>query len=308
MGVQTVFINVLIMLFYMACGFVLVKTKKASPDHARSFSGLLLYVCSPCLILSAYQSMEYSLPDFAKAAQFFGVSLATQLLFLGLLYLILHRKYGVSKYRILTVGAVLGNVGFFGLPLVTGLFPDQPIVACYSTMYITSMNFLVFTLGVFFITQKKQYVSLKAAILNPTTLAVAVAIPLYLLQIRFPTPMADTVSLLGKMSTPLCMFILGKRLASMRLKTVFTQPFAYVVCALKLIVYPLFAYLCVYFLPFFDETFKICLYVLSAAPSGAIILSLAELHGCEQKLSANAVLLTTLCSLITLPLMLLLVV
>ena len=105
MGVQTVFINVLIMLFYMACGFVLVKTKKASPDHARSFSGLLLYVCSPCLILSAYQSMEYSLPDFAKAAQFFGVSLATQLLFLGLLYLILHRKYGVSKYRILTVGA-----------------------------------------------------------------------------------------------------------------------------------------------------------------------------------------------------------
>ena len=202
MGVQTVFINVLIMLFYMACGFVLVKTKKASPDHARSFSGLLLYVCSPCLILSAYQSMEYSLPDFAKAAQFFGVSLATQLLFLGLLYLILHRKYGVSKYRILTVGAVLGNVGFFGLPLVTGLFPDQPIVACYSTMYITSMNFLVFTLGVFFITQKKQYVSLKAAILNPTTLAVAVAIPLYLLQVRFPTPMADTVSLLGKMSTP----------------------------------------------------------------------------------------------------------
>ena len=130
MGVQTVFINVLIMLFYMACGFVLVKTKKASPDHARSFSGLLLYVCSPCLILSAYQSMEYSLTDFAKAAQFFGVSLATQLLFLGLLYLILHRKYGVSKYRILTVGAVLGNVGFFGLPLVTGLFPDQPIVAC----------------------------------------------------------------------------------------------------------------------------------------------------------------------------------
>ena len=47
--------------------------------------------------------------------------------------------------------------------------------------------------------------------------------------------------------------------------------------------------------------------MLSAAPSGAIILSLAELHGCEQKLSANVVLLTTLCSLMTLPLMLLLV-
>ena len=308
MGVQTVFVNVLIMLFYMACGFVLVKTKKADPDHARSFSGLLLYVCSPCLILSAFQSMEYAPADFARAGQFFGVSLMTQLLFIGILYLILHRRYKISKYRILTVGAVLGNVGFFGLPLVTGLFPDQPIVACYSTMYITSMNFLVFTLGVFLITQKKQYISFRAAILNPTTLSVAVAIPLYLLRVRFPAPMADTVSLLGRMSTPLCMVILGKRLASMHLKTVFAQPFAYAVCALKLVVYPLFAFLCVKFLPFFDDTFKICLYVLSAAPSGAIILSLAELHGCEQRLSANVVLLTTLFSLLTLPLMLLLVV
>lgn len=307
MGIQTVFINVLTMLFYMACGFVLVKAGKASPEHTRSFSGLLLYIGTPCLILSSFQSIDYSLLNAAKAAQFFGVSLGTQLLFMGLLYLILHRRYGVSRYRILTVGAVLGNVGFFGLPLVTGLFPDQPIVACYSTMYITSMNFLVFTLGVFFITQKKEYISLRAALLNPTTLSVAVAIPLYFLQVRFPAPMADALSLLGRMSTPLCMFVLGNRLASMSWRSVFAQPFAYAVCALKLVVYPLFAYLCV--LPFscFDVTFKVCLYVLSAAPSGAIILSLSELHGCEQRLSANVVLMTTLFSLLTLPLMLLIV-
>lgn len=307
MGVQTVFINVLIMLFYMALGFGLVKAKKLDPNHAKSISGLLVYVCSPCLILSAFQSMDYSLLNFAKAAQFFGVSLATQFAFMGLLFLLLHRRYRDAKYRVLTIGAVLGNVGFFGLPLVTGLFSDQPIVACYSTMYITSMNFLVFTLGVFLLTQNKHYISLKSALLNPTTLTILVAIPLYLLQIRFPTPLADAVSLLGKTSTPLCMIVLGCRLASMSPRAVFCQPFAYAVCALKLIAYPLFAYLCVRALPCFDETFKVCLYVLSAAPSGAIILSLAELHGCEQQLSANTVLMTTLLSLLTMPLMLLLI-
>lgn len=307
MGVQTVFINVLSMLFYMACGFSLVKAKKIDPGHASSLSGLLVYVCSPCLILSSFQSMETDLADFAKAGQFFLISLAVQLLFMGLLYLLLHRRYQNAQYRILTAGAVLGNVGFFGLPLVTGLFPNQPIVACYSTMYITSMNFLIFTVGVFLITQKRSYISLKSAILNPTTLSVAVAIPLYLLQVRFPAPLADATALLGKMSTPLCMVILGSRLASMQWEAVFGRPFAYAVCALKLIVYPLFAYLCVTPLPFLDDTFRICLYVLSAAPSGAILLSLAELHGCEQGLSANVVLLTTLFSLLTLPLMLLLV-
>lgn len=308
MGFRTVLENVLVMLFYMGCGFALVKGGKAESDHARSFSGVLLYVCGPCLILNSFQAMDYSLENTKLAAAFFAVSMAVQLLFFGGLYLLLHRKYEQAKYRILTIGAMMGNVGFFGLPLVTGLFPGNPVVACYSTMYVTSMNFLVFTVGVFMITRKKQFVSLRAAILNPTTLSAMAAIPLYLLRITFPAVIGDTVALLAKMSTPVCMFILGKRLASMNLKSVFSQPFAYGVCALKLIVFPLFAYLCVAFLPWFDRTFRVCLYVLSAAPSASVILSLAELHGCEQKLSANVVLLTTLFSVVTIPLMLLLVV
>lgn len=305
--VKTVFMNVLVMLCYMLCGFVLTKARKTVTEHAPTLSALLVYICSPCLILSSFQSMEYSLEDFGRAGQFFLVSLLTQMLFMGILYLLFHKKYDNAGYRILTIGAVLGNVGFFGLPLVTGLFPDQPIVACYSTMYITSMNFLVFTLGVFFITRKKEYISLKSAICNPTVLSVAVAVPLYLLQIRFPEQITNGISLLGKMSAPLCMIVLGMRLASMSVKSVFTQPFAYAVCACKLILYPLFAYLCVCFLPCFDRIFKITLFVLSATPSGAIILSLAEMHGCEQKLSANVVLLTSLLTIVTLPLMLLLV-
>lgn len=82
-------------------------------------------------------------------------------------------------------------------------------------------------------------------------------------------------------------------------------PFAYVVCALKLVVFPLAAYLCVVFLPFLSETFKACMLLLSAAPSGAIILSLAELHECEQELAANVVLLTTILSVVTVPLLML---
>ena len=78
-------------------------------------------------------------------------------------------------------------------------------------------------------------------------------------------------------------------------------------CGLKLIVYPLFAYLCVLFLPFVSETFKACILVLSAAPTGAMLLSLAELHGCEQEMSANVVLLATMFCVATLPLMVLLV-
>lgn len=305
MGFSIVFVNVIIMLFYLTCGFALVKFRKGEASHAKTLSGLLIYVCCPAMIINSFQTMEYSAENFKKISLFFLTSLVLQLMFFALIYLFLHKKYDDAKYRILTVGALLGNVGFFGLPVVTALFPNDSAVACYSSVYVMSMNLLVFTVGVFMITGERRYVSLKSALLNPTTLSVLAALPLYLLNIHFPAAMDGALSLLGGMTTPLCMFVLGMRLAAGSLKKLFTRGFVYIACALKLIVFPLFAYACVFFLPFFDETFKISILVLSAAPSGAVILSLAELHECEQELTANVVLATTLLSVITMPLMLL---
>ena len=207
-----------------------------------------------------------------------------------------------AKYRLLTIGATLGNVGFFGLPLVTALFKTQPIVACFSSVFVMSMNLLAFTVGVFMLTGDKKHMSLKSAVINPSVLSLLFALPFFFLKITFPQVILQPLDLLGKMSTPLCMFVLGMRLASANKKNLFTRPTVYLGCLLKLVIFPLFAYALVAFLPFFDATFKACILVLSAAPSGVIILSLAEFHEKEQELSANIILLSTLLSVITLPL------
>lgn len=307
MGYTTVFTNVLMMMFYLACGYAVVKARKGESSHAKSFSGLLVYVCGPAMILDSFQSMEYSPENSIKLVWFFLVSLAVQALFFILLWILFHKKYEDARYRILSAGAILGNVGFFGLPLVTALFPGESVVACYSITYIVSMNLLLFTVGVYLITLDRKYISIKAAIFNPTTLTMLVAVPLYLWQIHFPAQVGSMVALLGKMSTPICMVVLGMRLAAVKIKALFLRPFAYGVCALKLILFPLFAYLCVCFIPGLEDSFKICVFVLSAAPSASVILAQAELHECEQELSANVVLLTTLLSVVTLPLLFLIV-
>ena len=85
----------------------------------------------------------------------------------------------------------------------------------------------------------------------------------------------------------------------------FTRPFAYISSAMKLIVYPIAAYLLVYFIPGLDATFKSCVLVLSAVPSGAIILSLAELHRCEQENAASVLLMSSMLCAFTIPLVLL---
>lgn len=303
MGFSVILQTVLIMLFYALLGFVLVKARLATSSHAKTLSALLVYICCPAMIVSAFQNMTYTPADFGKIAAFFLVSLALQLLFFVLLYFLLRRRYADAKYRILTIGAILGNVGFFGLPLVTALFPENPLVACYSSVNTMSMNLLIFTVGIFMITQNRRFVSPKAALLNPTTLAVLGALPLYFLNWHFPTALGNAVALLGNMSTPVCMFILGMRLAAVSLPQLFRRPFAYGACLLKLVVFPLFSYLCVSLLPV-DTVFQTCILVLAATPSGAIILSQAELHDCEQELTANVVLLTTLLSVVSLPLIL----
>jgi len=204
----------------------------------------------------------------------------------------------------LTIGSVLGNCGFFGLPLIKALLPNNPEVACYSSIYVISMNILVFTAGIYCLTQDKKYISVKSAVCNPAFFSFLLALPLYIFSAnRFiPELFTNSIDLLGKMTTPMCMFILGIRLATMDFKKLFLNPFIYLICVGKLFVFPLFAYFLVYFLPFPDP-FKFSLLILAGTPCASVILNLAEIHGSETEMSANCILLSTILSIITIPLL-----
>ena len=296
------FASVLTALLYMLPGFVLGKMKKAVADHLPTMAAILIYVLSPAMIVSAFLSMDYSRETAVNMALFFVVSFAFQVLVMLGIWLILRKKFHISKYRMLATASTLGNCGVFGMPLIKALLPDNPEVACYSSIYILSMNILVFTFAVYCLTQDRKYISVKTAVLNPVTLSVLGAIPLFVIGARqyIPTQFMDAIDLLGKMTTPLCMFIIGIRLSTIRFKTLFTQPFVYLICLGKLIIFPLLAFLAAFFLPV-PMSFKASLFILSAVPCASVILSMAEIHGKEQELSANCILLSTLLCILTIP-------
>lgn len=297
--------NVAVMMVYLVMGLLMVKSGKAKTEHAKSISTLLIYICGPCMVINAFLKMTCTRENNISIFSFFVISLLIQALFFLFIYIFLRRKLDDPKYRILSIGAVMGNVGFLGLPLVTALFPAESVVGGYSSIYTMSMNFIVFTIGTFMITGESKYMSIKQIFLNPTSLAIFAALPLYIAGVQLPETIGDGIALFGKMTTPLCMIVLGMRLASVSFKDLVTRPFAYLSCALKLVVYPIFAYTLVRFLPFLDDTFKVCILVLSAVPTAAVVLSLAEIHEQQQELAANVVLLATIMSVITIPLIML---
>ncbi len=297
------FYNVLIMFFYMIPAYILIKTGKAEPPHAKTVSALLLYVAFPAMIINSFQAMEFSWNILGKVAIFFVVTMVLLCVGIGICYLILRKKYEQAKYRMLTIASCLGNVGFLGTPLISALYPESPIVVCYSSIYTTSMTIIGFTIGVYALTTNKQYMSIFSALYNQGTISLAIGVIIYLSEWKFPKLFGDAVALLARTSTPLCMQILGMRLATVNLVDLFKRPFVYVTCALKLFVFPIVAYFLVYPFKFFDEEFKASIFILSGAPCAAVILSLAELYNCEQELSANVVLVSTIACIISLPIL-----
>ena len=303
MEFTTTLYNVLIMFFHMIPAFILLKAGKADPAHTKTLSAILLYIAMPAMIINSFQTIEFSWKNLGKLCLFFLVSMILMTLTIVILYLILRKKYDDPKYRILTISSSLGNVGFLGTPLIAGLYPDSTIVACYSSIYTTALTMIGFTIGVYAITTKKEFISPFSALYNTGTISFFIGIIIYLSEWHFPKLLGDAITILSKMATPLFMHLLGIRLATINLIDLFKRPFVYLTSSLKLLIYPLFCYLLVYFLPFFDEEFKSSIFILSGTPCASSILSLAELYNTEQELSANVLLVTTILSVVTLPIL-----
>ncbi len=307
MEFQITLTNVLVTLFYIIPGFILRKAKIVSEKELATASGILVYGGTPFLVINAFLQMEFSWKDFADMGIFFVVTFLLQAAFMAIIALILKKHFNESKYRLMTIGSVLGNVGFFGLPIVRAVFPDHPEVACFATMNMMSMNVLLFTFGVYCLTGDKKYISIKSALKNPTALGLYVALPLYIFGVRrfLPDALLSAVSSLSGITAPLCMIILGIRLASAPLREIFSNKLVYPAIILKLLIFPLFCYGLVYFLPF-TNAFKSSILILAATPAGSVILNLAEMHHSETKMAANILFLSTVLCFLTIPVLVLL--
>ncbi|MCR4675603.1 MAG: AEC family transporter [Sphaerochaetaceae bacterium] len=303
----TVLKSIFTMMSFMAMGYILVKTGKANPSHGKSFSTFLIYCGTPGMFIASFQEMTFSRESGKSLLLFFLVSMLMQVLMYLIMLLFLRKKLEEGKYRILSIASFMGNVGFFGQPLIQALFPDHPIASCYSMMIALSMNMLIFTLGEYMISRDRKYITLKRVFINPTVLAAIVAIPMYILNIKLPTPVYNISYILRSMNGPVCMIILGLRLATMNMKEIFSDPFNYVVSFCKLLLFPLLCLAALQFIPSIDRVFKVALIISAGTPCASVILALAEVHSCEEKRAACIVLMSSIFCIITLPLLTLLV-
>lgn len=287
-------------------GYVLKKKKMVGEDCMPSLSKILLYVCQPCLSVYTFKSATFSAAMLGNIGIFALLALLVQILMLGIAFLLFRRRMKNPLYRIMTIACSLGNCAFFGIPILEALFPETAAgLLIYTSVYAIIMNIIGWTLGAAIISQNLKYVSIKKIFLNPAMFSLLIAIPFFVFEIPLPESVDSMVALIGRMSTPISMLIMGMRLATTNFKQMFTTKQIYISIAMKQFLMPILALLMIVFLPV-DSGMKAVLYIICCCPVASVVLNFSEILGEGQKEAASTVLLSTILSILTLPIMTLL--
>jgi hypothetical protein len=200
----------------------------------------------------------------------------------------------------------MAEPAFFGIPIIEAVMGDAASeLIIYTTTYAMVMNPLGWTAGSAIISKSKKYISVKKLFINPCMISTLLALPLFIFSISLPSQLMNMITVLGKATSPISMIIIGMRLATSEAKEVFGNLKIYLTSAVKLVVMPLVAFGLVYFLPLPPEA-KQTFYIICACPTASIVLNFSEIIGKGQKEAAASVLLSTVLSIASLPVMMLL--
>lgn len=304
------FLTVAIIMIYAVVGFCIIKFKLVKKESIPDFAKFLMYICQPILILYSFNQATYTNELGKTLLIAFGLIVGIFAVFLTTFVLIFRKKYKEKvAYRIYTIASCFGNVGFLGVPILEAVFKDNAsalgTALAISSVFLVVMNEIGWTIGSLIISQDKKYVRLVKIFLNPSIIAIYVALPLFFFGIKVPGRLDSVVTILAKMTTPLCMVILGMRLAVTSPKVVFANYKTYIIIVVKQIIMPLVMLLFVFALPI-DQTVKQALVILASAPIASVVLNFSEMVGEGQEDAASLVLCGTILCILTMPLITLL--
>ncbi len=324
---QLDFIDVLTTVFSLVVlvlpGFILVKTKVLSAKADAYVSDIILYGSQPFLLFMSFQKREFTSEIAINMLVIAGLSVAVHAVMIGLMYLIFRNKDNNPTINIMRFASVFGNVGFMGLPFLQTLFSGQPEVQgeilIYGATVIAVFNIINWTIGVFMVTGDRKSMSLKKVILNPNIIAIVLGLILFLTVKqplagiaeansaagKFLSKLMQSFDFMGNMVTPLAMTLIGIKLAGIGVKKLFMDKWAYTACFNKLILASVIATLSVAFLPVAD-VIKYALFFIMSMPSAANAVMFAVRFGGDSDGGTVMVLLSTVLSIVTIPLMFLL--
>lgn len=311
------------MLLLMAVpGFILGKMRSVNTESAVKFlSVMLLYILQPFVTFDSFLNTAYDPEVLINIVIVFVFTCVTigAVLAVGS-FAMRFTKFGKDVGGVIAYGGAFGNVGYMCIPFLQLMAPGDYVIILYATVSVVAFNLMAWTVGNFALTGDKRHISLKRALLNPPTLSFILALPLFLLNLNFlkaegltgaalkvVSGIQEVIGLFSDMVGPLAMVLLGLKLADIRFGELFADGRVYIAAGIKLIFFPLFGVALTALMSLFMnvESISLNLIATSAMPCAQNVIMFSTLYDKDSALAAKEVTVSTLLSIITIPVMLL---
>ena len=295
-----IFSKVLVVFIYIGVGFIANRLKVLPEESVKHFISLVMGITVPCLVISSITGQDLN-------GDMYRNTILTLLLTTLVLIVTAFATTFVSdrifpwkdqQDRNVLASAMTGcNAGFMGLPIASAVFGE--LVFYYLVIQNIANNLYLFVMSLAQLHHRESEKSSKSLseklkpLVNPTSVATIVSLIMLFAGIHLPEYAMDIVTTLGDITIPLSMILVGVQLGGEKFKKLITS-------VMKLIAVPALALLILTPMPV-DPVVKLTVLLGMCFPSAVIGVAVAAQENKNYQLMAEAVAITTLLSVITLP-------
>ena len=290
--------QVIIMFSLMFVGYVCYKRKIISDQGSADIGKLLLHVVIPVVVISNFW-VERTPEKTQTLIYSFIIALIGMITAIVISCLVFHKSDRIAEFS-----TAFSNAGFIGIPLVQASLGSGAVF--YISMMIVLINLLQWTYGVYTITDDKSVMDVRKVMKSPIVVSVIIGLAVYFTQIPMPSIISSLFTSISAINTPLAMFVSGVYLAQSELLKMLKRKNNYLVSAVRLLLLPVITLLVFKVLPFGSDELKMAILIAAACPVGSNVAIFAQQYNRDYREGVEHVCVSTLLSIVTLPLVVML--
>lgn len=289
----------IVLFLVMLVGFLAYKKNYINDNASKKLSSIVVNIANPALILSSVLSMDNTITgkDLITTV-ILAIAVFAGLLIISIFIPIIFRVEKQSAYQVMTV---FSNIGFMGFPIISSVYGSSALL--YATLFLIPYNILIYTYGIHTMKAGKKEGKEKlkiGQILNIGVIACILAILLFIFHVKLPEFLGSVITMLSNLTAPLSMMVIGASMAVIDWKKLLSDYRLLLFSLFKLFVLPIIGTLIVKQV-ISNEVICGVTMVMLATPVGSMTAMLAQEYNGDYELASKGVMLSTLLSVVTLP-------
>ncbi|MCI8669879.1 MAG: AEC family transporter [Lachnospiraceae bacterium] len=294
--------QMIVLFIIMGIGFAAYKSNIITSETRGKLSSIVVNIANPALILSSVSGEAVNIKNM-ELLKTLGIAVILYFILI-IIAAVLPILIGTepSSRRVYSAMTVFSNIGFMGFPIISEIYGNEALL--YGSLFLLPYNILIYTYGISLMDKgqnKEKETGIQwRKIFNNGVIACVLTLILFITKIPVPYVAAKTIEMVSNLTAPLSMMVIGASLAVISVKEMITDTKLLLFVAIRQLILPVILSLLIFSVLSNRLLCGVCMIMLST-PVGSMTSMLAEEYNGNYELASKGVAITTIVSVISLP-------